>query len=326
MTKLKVVLFSFLLAIAFGACNTSNSVTEIPIAQPTETAFILPTSTQHFVPTTDLLTPSAIAEFFATQEAITVTPQETETLTYEDCGSAWASWVYGSWTLCNGFENPIAIMNVSGTIWQFSYNSYYGADVKNLCTRLHYITNDETYLYFSLDPDCELIEPGFVVSTSMFRMNLRNGEVVEVLKASYNFETYDGNYYSVSISPTGRRMAYIYPQESPITLNILDLQTGKNRSFPLEEKYTGGGLFLYSESGTKLAFKLESEKDYDRFISIGFLDLLSDNSPVIFIKDKDFLWISSRLEVTDHWVRVIPIEGEALFYDIETGVLSPVFQ
>ncbi|HKY55295.1 MAG TPA: hypothetical protein VJM08_13350 [Anaerolineales bacterium] len=215
---------------------------------------------------------------------------------------------------------------MSGKIWQFSYNEYYGKDVKNLYTRLRHLTKDEAYLYFSLDPDCELIEPGFLLSISLFRMNLLNGEITETLKTVYDFESNDGNYYSISISPTGRRLAYIYPQKTPLTLNMLDLQTSEIRSYSLEEKYITGGSFTWSEDGTKLAFMLESEKDFDRFISMVFVDLLRDNSMVTFINDKEYLWISSKLEILDNEIKITPSGGDPLFYDIETGILSSINQ
>jgi Tol biopolymer transport system component len=186
------------------------------------------------------------------------------------------------------------------------------------------LTGDETYLYFSLDTDCGMADPGFVFSIGVFRWNLINGEVSEMLKASYDFDAYDGNYYSVSISPTGRRMAYIHHQNSPLALTVLDLQTGENRSFPLEKKYGSGGMFSWSGDGTKLVFMLESEKDYDHFISMVFLDLLKDDSMVTFIKDKEFGWISSRLEMTDNGIKITPYFDNPLFYDIETGILSPI--
>lgn len=312
MKKLRVALFGILLAIPFGACNASGNVTEFPIAaQPTETAVILPTSTTIVFPTAEKVMPT-----------FTVMP-EVDYTSYEECGSGWASFVRGSWTLCSGFENPITIMNMSGKTWKFSYNSYYGKDVRNMCTRLHHITNDETYLYFSLDPDCELSEPGFIISVSMFRINLVNGEVTEILKTSYDFETYHGDYYSISMSPTGRRMAYIYPQKSPLYLTIFDLQTGDTHSFPLDEKYNSGGMFSWSEDGTKLVFMLESEKDYDHFISMTYLDLLKDNSMVTFIKDNEFNWISSRIEVSKNSIKITRYFDDPLFYDIETGILIP---
>ena len=188
------------------------------------------------------------------------------------------------------------------------------------------MTKDEVYLYFSLDPDCELIEPGFVLSISMFRMNLLDGEVIETLQTVYDFEFNDGKYYSISISPTGRRLAYLYPQKSPLTLTILDLQTNENHSYSLDEKYMSGGGFAWSEDGTKLAFMLESEKDFDHFISMVFVDLLRDNLMVTFIKDKEYLWISSKLEILDNEIKITPRGEDPLFYDIETGILSSINQ
>lgn len=157
-------------------------------------------------------------------------------------------------------------------------------------------------------------------------MNLLNGEVIGALKTVYDFESNHGSYYSISISPTGRRLAYVYPQQSPLVLNILDLQTSENHSYSLEEKYIGGGNFAWSEDGTKLAFMLESENKFDYFISMVFLDLLRNNSMVTFISDKDYLWISSRLQILDGGVKITPSGETSLFYDIETGILSSINQ
>lgn len=313
MKKIVGFLLWFPFLTTLGACNTSSTNTEIPATfQPIETELILPTSTVSVVPTNTSVV-SAIP---------TSTTEPPHNSTYEDCISRWLSAVKENWALCSGFENPITIMNLSGKSWEFSYNSYYKKDVRNLCTRLHYLTNDKSYMYFSLDLDCILIEPDFIDTIGMFRMNLLNGEVVEILKASYDFETYDGDYYSVSISPTGRRMAYLHPQESPLTLYVVDLQTGEKYSFQLEERYERGGRFSWSEDGTKLVFMLQSGNDYDHFISMVFLDLLRDDSMVTFIKDKNHLWISSRLEIIDKEVKIYPTDDEPLVYDIETGILS----
>lgn len=303
------------MVIAFGACNASSETSVSSAVQPTEIIITLTTSTL-IVPTTVL----------PTLTAFTATPEAASSPSYEECTGGWTSAIHGNWALCSGFENPITIMNVSGKKWMFSYDEYYGKDVKSLCTRLRHLTKDEVYVYFSLDPDCELIEPGFLLSISLFRMNLLNGEVTETLKTVYDFESNAGNYYSLSISPTGRRLAYIYPQKTPLTLNILDLQTSENRSYSLEEKYISGGSFAWSEDGTKLAFMLESEKNFDNFISMVFLDLMRNNSMVTFINDKEYLWISSRLEILDNEVKITPSGEDPLLYDIETGILRPIHQ
>jgi Tol biopolymer transport system component len=155
-------------------------------------------------------------------------------------------------------------------------------------------------------------------------MDLSTGDVKEILEASYNFDSYTGIFYTQSISPTGRKIVYIYHQDPPLVLKILDFQTGEEYSFLLEEKYEGGGMFSWSEDGTKLAFMLESEKDNVHFISMVFLDLFENDSMVTFIKDREFRWISSTIEVTEKGVKIAPYFDTPLLYDVETGILSPI--
>jgi len=277
-----------------------------------------------FVPTVDPLTPTAIVQFFQTQEATVKVTKSPTPPTYDECSQWNLLTVDQNWALCDPSADPIMFINKSNQICQFSYKAHYGKKILNPCTQLLYSTYDGKYLYYSLDDECIRTEPGFVFSIGVFRINLDNGDVNEMLKASYNFEANEGNYYSESISPTGRRMAYIYPQKSPLFLNILDLQTGENRSYPLEEEYRYGGRFKWSEDGTKLVFMLERESNDEYFISMVFLDLLKNNSMVTFIRDRDPSWISSKLEVMDKGINVFPVGDTPLFYDIESGILRPI--
>ena len=325
MKKFIGLIFQFIFITALVACNASSATSEVPIVfQPTDTKFVLPTSTAPFVPTVDPLTPTGIAQYFQTLEAKTSTPAATSTANYRDCSGNLFFMHLGNWGLCQGLRDPITIISQSNQVWQFSYKEYYGRNVPNPCTRLRHITNDEMFIYFSLDAECELFEPGFISSISVFRMNLFNGEVSEILKASYDFDSYTGNYYTISIAPTGRRLAYIADQNRPLKLNIFDLKIGETRSYALDEKYTDGGAYTWSEDGTKLAFMLESNTNNDSFISMIYLDTLKDNSMVTFINDKEFSWISSNIEFTNDEVRVSPIDGQSLSYNIETGILSPI--
>lgn len=325
MKKSIKLLFPFLFLIALASCNASNATSEVPaVVQPTDTTLISPTSTAPFVPTVDPLTPSAIAQFFHTLEAKTITPEATAIPNYEECSQWELFTVDKNWALCDPRTDPIMLMNKSNQFWEFSYKGHYGKEILHLCTRLLYSTDDGNYLYFSLDADCIMADAGFVSSISVFRMNLTNGDVSEILKASYDFDSYTGNYYTVSISPTGRRLAYISDQVQPLKLNILDLKTGEIRTYALKKKYTYGGAYTWSEDGTKLVFMLESKTENDHFISMVFLDLLKEDPMVTFIKDEEYIWIISKIEITDGGVKVTPIDDESLFYDFATGILSPV--
>lgn len=325
MKKSIVSLFGFLFVIVFGACKVSGKTSEIPVTvRSTETAFISPTSTAPFVPTVDPLTPSAIAQFFQTLEAKTSTPEPTATENYRDCSGNMFFMSRGRWGLCHALRDPITIISQSNQKWQFFYKEYYGTPVPNLCTRLLHLTDDEKFLYFSLDAECEMIEPGFIASIGMFRMDLSDGKVSEILKASYDFDTDAGYYYSTSVSPTGRRLAYIFNKDQPLKLSLLDLKTGEINSFPLDIKYTFGGQYRWSEDGTKLVFMLESVANYDHFISITYFDILKEDSMVTFIADKEYRWIISEIEVTNTGVKISMVKEESLFYDPATGILSSI--
>jgi hypothetical protein len=314
MKKPSLLFHGFLLVMILGGCRAPGQAADTPDSiQPEETASVFLTPT--------MPPAAATAE---TEKSITDIPELSRTPTYEQCNQGLDFTVPGDWVLCDPWAASITIINASNKMWQFSYQTYYGVEVPHPCTRLQHITQDEAYLYFSLDEDCILTEPGFVSSIGVFRMDLLDGGVSEVLRASYNFESGQGNSYTVSISPTGRRMAYIVDENPSLSLNIVDLQTGDKRSFRLEEKYLNGGYYSWSEDGTKLAFMLESEANYEYFISMVFLDLLAENSIVTFIKDQDYRWIVSTIEITAAGVQVTPSDGQALFYDIETGVLSPI--
>jgi hypothetical protein len=121
-------------------------------------------------------------------------------------------------------------------------------------------------------------------------------------------------------------MAYILHKDPPLLLNILDLQTGENHSFHLDEKYTDGGYYSWSDDGTRLAFMLLSEANYEYFVSMAFLDLLKEDSIVTFIRDKEYSWITAKIEIVNDGVKITPQDGDALFYDVKTGVLSSMGQ
>ena len=151
MKKLITLLFWSFFVTVFGACKTSSVVTDIPaVIQPTETKLASSTSTIQFVPTIDPLTPTAIAEFFHTQEASIKTPPSSTLLTYEEC-SYWDELTTDqNWALCDPGADPITLINKSNQSWKFSYKTYYGKEVLAPCTRLLQNSKDGTYLYFSL--------------------------------------------------------------------------------------------------------------------------------------------------------------------------------
>jgi hypothetical protein len=323
MARLFVTLLCFFYALMLAACNASAEGIESPGVVQSQTVIAAPSET--FVVSTRVLsTPTLAVSPTATLETVISASTPTPGPIYEECSQGRYFTVLGNWALCDPLEDPITIINASNEIRQFSYKDYYGEKIANPCTRLHSITGDGKYLYFSLDDGCILTEPGFISSISLLRMDLADGKVSETLPASYNFESSTGNTYSLSLSPTGRRLAYIHDGESPLSLNILDLQTGRNSSYQVDGNYLDGGSFTWSQDGTKLAFMLLREENYDQFISMGFVDLLQDNSLVTFIKDQSYEWIISKVEITSTGIKISPPGEDPLFYEFKSKTLSPI--
>jgi hypothetical protein len=300
--------------------STQKVETVIAVPNASETYFPARqlTFTQKVLRTTSPLIP---------QNDELLSPQLTPNFYFEYC-KKWGDLTSNEkWAICNKYEDPVIFINQSNQTWKFSYNSFYGQDVLNSCTELLHTTNDGTYVYFSLPLDCMMIEPWFPGIIGVFRMNLNNGKVDRILGANYDFQNHIGRTYNVSISPTGRRMAYIDDGTLPLILNIQDLNTGENRSFQLDSKYLNGGRFKWSQDGTKLALLLASkpkDESGDYLISFAFKDLLKTDSIVTFIQDKEYFFFTANMEVYEQGVKVEVYGEPTLFYDLETGLVSSI--
>jgi hypothetical protein len=333
MNKLFIII---LIVNLVAACSSPRLFAEPVITKifETMTPESIPSKTLTRFPTINPLTPRAVAQFFATNEAKfatkqaeILTPQFTPTVYFEYC-KGWGDLTSDEkWATCDKYGDPVIFINQSNQTWQFSYKSFYKQNISNPCTELLYTTNDGSYIYFSLSQDCTMTEPWFPSTIGIFRIKLTNGKTDKVLGENYDFQTYNGHTYNVSISPTGKQIAYIVNETPPLTLNILDISTGEKHSLRLDSKYLNGGLFKWSKDGTKLALLLASrpkDENENDLISFAFLDLLKTTSLTIFIHEKEFTWINAQMEVTELGIKVEAYGESPLLYDIKTGVISTI--
>ena len=318
---MRVFISSFISVVLISGCVST------PVQAPITPSMPIPSEATNIATSTPNNMSVSLTQETETAE-LTFTPSlPSPTLDFEYCRNWGESTLDGKWAICDEYTDPVVFINQDNQVWQFSYMSFYGQEVKNPCTELLHTISDEMYIYFALPENCMMIEPWFPSTIGVFRINLTNGNVDRVLGENYDFQNYSGITYSVSISPTGRRMAYIINNQTLLTLNMVDLKTGENHSWQLDSRFLNGGLFKWSQDGTKLVFLLASEprEEYEeRLISFAFLDLLKADSMVTFIYEKESIWITARIDVTDSGVRVEIYDEPPLFYDIKTGVLTNI--
>lgn len=232
----------------------------------------------------------------------------------------------GDWYICgsgSGFE----VMHRDGTSWSFSPRQDYGIEYYGDFRLIHW-TRDEKFLYFAvINP---LGGPGPITANAeaLFRMDLTDGKITTIL-GSIDVDAMEG-FYTVSISPTSRRLAYSHSPyyrdiPPPTKLHIVDLQSDKEIILPVEARYNIIGRFAWSNDGLLLAYTLYNtsfEGYCDYSYSIRLLDL-KDLTVITFVKDvmvEQCQGPPEEFNIQGEFDRVITLEknGETWQYDIDT--------
>ena len=186
------------------------------------------------------------------------------------------------WYIC-GSGHDFAVTNKDGTAWRFSAQKEFGVEYHGDFSLLHW-TTDEKFLYFAIQNQIEGNTPLATNAEALFRMDLSSGTVKTVL-GSIAANPQNQNFYTVSISPTSRRLAYASgdPQDE---LHLVDLQNSGEKVIPIEPEYTQIGGFAWSEDEIWLAYKLYTQRSGagKYFYSIRLLNL-TDYSAITFVKN-----------------------------------------
>jgi hypothetical protein len=196
------------------------------------------------------------------------------------------------WAICGGGGN-FKVFHHNAASWQFSAQDQFGVEYYGDFRLIHW-TADEKFLYFALmNP---LDGPGPITSNAeaLFRMDLSTGKVITILGSINNPDPSTQSFYVVSLSPTSRRLAYsenksyfgdVPPQKK---LYLIDLQSGEEKTIPIETEYSQIGSFVWSENGQLLTYTLYTDRSDDmcKYVySVRLLNLTTDDS-IAFIKNE----------------------------------------
>jgi hypothetical protein len=127
----------------------------------------------------------------------------------------------GKWVFCGEGENVMAI-DRTGNAWTYSMSDFFGESGWNYDITLIYWTLDGEYIYFAPHHVMDWGDDTYYYDLyfALLRMDLNSGKVSTILPLENGFDTY----YLISISPTGRRLAFSY--QNLVIVRDLKTNTG----------------------------------------------------------------------------------------------------
>jgi hypothetical protein len=195
------------------------------------------------------------------------------------------------WGICDLDSHKFVVFSITGVVWNYSYEELGLAvagkdpeyDTKVIYTGNRWIT------YLVPVPRGSAPAKNFLgTGIALLKIFPESGTIYTLLRRADHF-------YSVSVSPTGRRMIVVEFRK-PLKLGIDNLATGASSEIALEQQYDQAGEFVWSSNGLKLAYKLITNEDEctQRFTIrlLSFSDRVSTTRP-------DFLAKSSMTVVDD---------------------------
>jgi hypothetical protein len=220
-------------------------------------------------------------------------------------------------------DQTLQIADQTGVVYNLKFSDYLSDYVKNRdgnpmggLIPIHW-TADEQYLFFAPYVSYDggsTCNYGFG-NGGLFRLNINDGKVSTILPLT---DWMIG--YFFAFSPNGRFLAYIY--HSP---HILDLSTGENYSFKIDENLSGN--LIWSPDGSQLGFATceIDPNDYEKTLNstVQIITLATQekrilkSAPGTFFRieqgnDNSYFLISER---DDNWE-----EGFSLYY-WDTGLV-----
>lgn len=217
----------------------------------------------------------------------------------------------GQWVEVICKSDSIVVARVDGAKeWSLSSDSLIGPYTDHFVYVSHW-SSDGAYVYVSVNPHTDGYWEPLHQATDLFRLDLKSGQVSEVLK---------GKYYSFAFSPNDRRLAYMETDHSPATLIIRDMQTGTEESFPFDSKYNTGGRFVWSDDSQKVVFSItQYDEKIHEFVATSIVIWDKERSgTAIVLKD----YQSKKILIPVAWIDETRIALQILYQDDQTYELD----
>ena len=323
-SKVVLVISSLLMLSACGVSSNKPTqqiqTSDTPIAIPNFTS--TPTHTSQ-PPSTPTLVPTKTLEpYFATQQAL---HNNLDKYCERGNSNRIAFSPNGQWAglECNYGSIKIVRMDVTKE-WELPYESMFGPySSPDLFIEIPHWSRDGAYVYVGANPHTDGYWEPFHSVSVLHRFNLETGQITDILFAGKD----DNVYYSFAFSPDDTILAYIVTDQSPVILNLRDLQAGTELSFEFDPKFNTGGAFIWSPGSQKLVFSI-TQFDLNTYEYVATSIVLWDRDKAnitMLIKD------GQEILVPIDWINESKITLQVLYeedtkfeYDLTKGELRQV--
>ena len=170
----------------------------------------------------------------------------------------------GKWVLCdakdaNGLSIPYRV-STSGKRWNVSFKQIAGPVPVYDDNKVLVWTPDDHYVYVLLHGESVSVGRSFYAGSDVWRMDLSTGAIQDLLPTGQN--SFESNFYDLSASPDGKRLAYVNQWQTPLMLDLLDLPGDTENEIKLADTKPGNqnpvtaGELTWTPDGKKLIYKL----------------------------------------------------------------------
>jgi hypothetical protein len=223
-------------------------------------------------------------------------------------------WVAG---YCNNDETWVVGVNQPAK-WTISYGDYYGSKFDSGVGDIvpYYWTSDGQHLYLTIQRGVS----GpiyFSAGWGLISLDLVNGNFVEILSPIPH------QWYSFSLSPDGKYIAYIIQPEKPLKVSIINLETNEIKTFDLQKKYDQAGDILWSPDMSKIVLGqaiVDSEGLKPDTFSVAQINL-AKNSHENLVADSS-LEIIPKQWAEEDTIEFYGIDGKVWVFNIRDKTLN----
>ena len=295
--------------ILLSACSTATQQEMTPTVDTIPTAVITNTPTMMISsasPTPPPILPTSTQDISRSLSKILPNCGDTEL-------SPNQSWAAG---FCNNDETWIVSVDQSKK-WTISYGEYYGSKFEsgNGVIAPFYWSSDNKHLYLTIQRGAS----GpiyFVDGWGLISLDLTNGNISEILSPIQH------QYYSFSLSPGGKYLAYILQPTKPLTVSVRSLETNDVKSHSLVPEYNQAGEILWSPDMSKIVLGqaiIDVQEIQPNSFSVVAINLAEDSRQIL-VSDNS-LQMKPETWIDENTVELSDPEGKVWVYNFTDKTL-----